>query len=307
MPNKNDSNKFGWINWLFSGAAASSWLGETGLFVARVYLGITICRAGASKFPTVSWFQDQVVGLGFPLPEIMAFLASASEFVGGALLALGLCTRPAAFFAGLTMGVASFVFHKNSLGEMHIAQMYFWMLVLFTMMGGGRISLDALFRRRDNAASSSAPPAAGLAPMALVFPVLLVGIALRWEMQAPPPQVDPDAKVEEISLAGSFNSWNLNTDLMTQNAEELWQTTFDVDAAGEVEFKFVVNSDWRSNLGDSDQIEVGLPASGVAELDDGNNSTNNIRAFLPEAGSYAVTLDLKNLTYRVEARAAAVK
>ncbi len=278
------------IGGLFGGAAATNWLGEVGLLVGRVYLGTTICKAGASKFPTADWFQDQVAGLGFSAPAIMAFLASTSEFVGGALLVVGLCTRPAAFFAAATMGVATFGFHRNYIGEMHIAQLYFWMFVLFSLVGAGRLSLDGLIRRQAEAGERQ-----GNVPS--------VGMAIWLEQQPLKPPVDPRAKVEQVSLAGTFNSWNVNTHPMTCDSESIWKTTLEIATPGEVEFKFVVNRDWRSNLGDADQIEVGLPSSGIAELDNGNNSTSNIRAYIPAAGTYDVTLDTNSRAYELRSAA----
>ena len=290
-----------WIIPFFGGADTGSWLADLGLLCGRLYLGLTICNAGASKFPTVNWFQDQVAGLGFPAPSAMAFLASASEFVGGALLILGLFTRPAAFFNAVTLGVATFAFHKNAIGEMHIAQLYFWMFVLFTCVGGGRLSLDAWLRSRWQPAGNSAGGSQTLLALTALVPLGLVGAALWLESRPAAAAVDPTSKVEQVALAASFNSWNLNKHPMSVDEQGIWRTEFEIEQPGEVEFKFVINRDWRSNLGDTDQTEVGMPASGVAELDNGNNSAANIRAYLPAAGRYAVTIDTKSQAYELTA------
>src|SRR5262245_13710552 len=54
---------------------------------------------------------ESVAKLGFPQPELFAWAAALSEFVGGLLVTLGLGTRVAAGFAAFTMGVAAFARH----------------------------------------------------------------------------------------------------------------------------------------------------------------------------------------------------
>lgn len=284
---------------MFSGAELNSWFAELGLFAARVYFGWIICLAGISKFPTANWFQGQVADLGFPAPSLMAFLATASEFVGGILLILGLCTRPAAFLAAVTMGVAAFGFHKNGLGEMHIAQMFFWAFVLFTFVGGGRLSLDAFFRASHDSNPQSSSKQSSYAPALLLIPLLLLALAGWYEMQPVTPPPDPAEDIQQISVAGSFNRWNPDNNLMNQDNETAWSTQIEVAEAGEIEFKFVINQDWNTNLGETDQTEKGFPAEGVAELDDGKNSTGNIKAYLPSPGAYSVTFDTDTHAYRV--------
>lgn len=47
--------------------------------------------------------------------RVLRLAAVLSEFVGGWLLMLGLITRPAAPFIGITTFVAAFIFHKQPL------------------------------------------------------------------------------------------------------------------------------------------------------------------------------------------------
>ena len=53
-----------------------------------------------------------VTAMGFPYPEVFAWAAALSEFLGGICIVLGLFTRPAAFFVFATMSVAAFIAHK---------------------------------------------------------------------------------------------------------------------------------------------------------------------------------------------------
>jgi putative oxidoreductase len=93
-------------------------------------------------------------GPGGPLPT-MIMAAGAIELVGGALIALGLFTRPAAFLASGTMAVAYFMAHAPksfwpavNMGEAAILYCFIFLYLAFA--GPGSWSVDAL---RGRAAS----------------------------------------------------------------------------------------------------------------------------------------------------------
>lgn len=111
-------------------------------------------------------FVEGVAALGFPYPLVFAWAATLAELVGGSLIALGLLTRVAAGFAGITMFVAAFLRHRlaqqtlaffgispvseevlESWGNPERAALYLLIFVALTLMGGGRFSLDRLVRR----------------------------------------------------------------------------------------------------------------------------------------------------------------
>jgi uncharacterized membrane protein YphA (DoxX/SURF4 family) len=81
----------------------------------RLYLAPVLIQAGYNKIShfedTAAWFGNSEWGLGLPMPELMAALASGTEFVGGALLLLGLATRLVAVPMMVTMLVAAFAVH----------------------------------------------------------------------------------------------------------------------------------------------------------------------------------------------------
>jgi putative oxidoreductase len=81
----------------------------------RLFLAIVFISAGwnkaASFDSTVAWFGNPDWGLGLPFPALMAFMATATELVGGALLLLGLATRYLAIPLMITMLVAMFSVH----------------------------------------------------------------------------------------------------------------------------------------------------------------------------------------------------
>ena len=112
-------------------------------------------------------FIAGVESLGFPLPVVFAWAAALAEFAGGIAVTLGIGTRVAAAFAAFTMFVAAF-FRHNLLGHVLVwlgasgasaeeidgwgnperAATYLLIFVAVALIGGGRFSLDRLFRRR---------------------------------------------------------------------------------------------------------------------------------------------------------------
>jgi uncharacterized membrane protein YphA (DoxX/SURF4 family) len=81
----------------------------------RLYLAPVLMQAGYNKIShfsdTAAWFGNPDWGLGLPMPEVMAALASGTELIGGALLLLGFATRLVAIPMMVTMLVAAFAVH----------------------------------------------------------------------------------------------------------------------------------------------------------------------------------------------------
>jgi len=81
----------------------------------RLYLVPVLWMAGTMKFKgwegTVAWFGNPDWGLGLPAPELMAFLAAASEAGGAVLLLLGLAVRWISIPLMVTMVVAAVTVH----------------------------------------------------------------------------------------------------------------------------------------------------------------------------------------------------
>jgi putative oxidoreductase len=112
-------------------------------------------------------FVEGVAKLGFPQPEIFAWAAALSEFLGGLCVALGLGTRIAATCAAFTMGVAAFLRHRaherllvvlglrqasaqtlEAWGDPEAALLYLGACVALVALGPGRFALDAVIGRR---------------------------------------------------------------------------------------------------------------------------------------------------------------
>jgi len=112
-------------------------------------------------------FIGGVERLGLPLPQLFAWAAALSEFVGGLLVAAGLLTRAAAFFAACTMATAVFARHQALLvfgawigvispdpealraaGSPERALLFLVIMLAVMLMGAGSVSLDRMLADR---------------------------------------------------------------------------------------------------------------------------------------------------------------
>ncbi len=86
-----------------------------GPLLLRLYLVPVFWAAGRNKMnafdSTAEWFGNKEWGLGLPAPELMAFLATASEVGGAVLLFFGLGTRWISIPLMITMLVAALTVH----------------------------------------------------------------------------------------------------------------------------------------------------------------------------------------------------
>ncbi len=134
---------------LFGGAVSGPWSVQLGLAVVRVVAGLSMAFAhGLGKLPPPDRFVSLVKGLGVPLPELFAWGAGMSEFVGGLLLAVGLMTRPAAALIAITMAVAVFGHHSDDpWAKVELAALYGAIAIAFACTGSGRFGLDSVVNR----------------------------------------------------------------------------------------------------------------------------------------------------------------
>ena len=115
------------------------------LGLLRIILGFLYIQHGTAKLfgvPHVAMFD------GLQLFSLMG-AAGVLELVGGALLLIGLLTRPVAFILSGQMAVAYFLMHAPAAflpilngGEM--AVMYCFTFLYLAAAGGGAYSLDAM-------------------------------------------------------------------------------------------------------------------------------------------------------------------
>lgn len=127
---------------------------DMGLLLMRFATGVFLCTVFEKLLPRngvwgpQDWFVADVAKMGFPFPVFFAWCAVLSEFFGGILLAIGLLSRPAAFFNAITTFVAAFLFHKGDVSGSGLAGTIFFASTMgLTLTGPGRISLDYVLNR----------------------------------------------------------------------------------------------------------------------------------------------------------------
>ncbi|HLT22752.1 MAG TPA: DoxX family protein [Bacteriovoracaceae bacterium] len=134
---------------LFRNSVSLGFAGDFGFLALRLFAGLAMAFAhGLGKIPPAPGFIQAVGGLGFPLPELFAWGAGLSEFLGGILIALGLLTGPSALFLGFTMLVAAVGAHgADPFSAKELSFFYLSVYFFFMLYGGGRFSLDAIINR----------------------------------------------------------------------------------------------------------------------------------------------------------------
>jgi putative oxidoreductase len=135
---------------VFGGAVIESALANVGLTILRVFTGLSMAFAhGLGKIPPSERFVEGTANMGFPMPEFFAWAAGLSEFGGGVCLALGLFTRPSAFFLCCTMFVAGFIRHAaDPFGGKEKALLFLAISLAFLLIGAGKYGVDAWVRSR---------------------------------------------------------------------------------------------------------------------------------------------------------------
>lgn len=131
------------------------------LLLIRIWLGYRMYGASYSSVVDIifhpneraffeKWFGEE---LHFPAPVVMAFIAKASELLGGFFVFFGLFTRAFAFLIAFTMLVATLV---ANLGENFIIDggftiSYVLFALILVVAGPGKFSLDHIRLRKDPA------------------------------------------------------------------------------------------------------------------------------------------------------------
>lgn len=122
--------------------------GELSITALRVFAGLSMAFGhGPGKIPPSENLIAGAGAMGFPMPVLFAWCAAFSEFLGGVFLALGLLTRPSAFFIGFTMVVAGFVRHApDPFKVKELAFLYLAVMVVFVVRGASSFSIDRFIR-----------------------------------------------------------------------------------------------------------------------------------------------------------------
>ena len=127
-----------------------AWLGP---LAVRLFFGYFWLETGWAKLHNLDGATARFVDWGLPFPAFSAPFSAGAEFLGGALLMLGLLTRFTSIAMAINMIVAiAFVAIKNvggfdefvELDEFVYVLIFFWLLIA----GPGRASVDTWLARR---------------------------------------------------------------------------------------------------------------------------------------------------------------
>ncbi|MGA9526965.1 MAG: DoxX family protein [Terriglobales bacterium] len=132
------------------------------LLVVRLYWGWQFMEAGWGKLSNIQKVIGFFTSLGIPLPAVNAYFVSGMECVGGALLIIGLFSRPIAALLTFDMIVAYVTADREALfsvfsdpGKFYNATPYTFLFacLLILIFGPGKLALDAVIARRLNKAA----------------------------------------------------------------------------------------------------------------------------------------------------------
>jgi putative oxidoreductase len=122
------------------------------LSILRIAAALTFMSHGLMKLFD---FPAPQPGAPDPLPTII-LVAAWLEVVGGALLTLGLFTRPVAFILSGQMAVAFFMAHAMTAGTVvpalnqgEAAYLFTFIFFYLVFAGPGPWSLDTILRKKD--------------------------------------------------------------------------------------------------------------------------------------------------------------
>jgi putative oxidoreductase len=144
-------------------------LGPLGPTLARLTVGLVFIGTGWGKLHTLPDVTEYFTSLGIPMPGLNARVAASTEFFGGILVLIGLCTRLAVLPMAFTMVIAILTAKRGDLhGLTDLVGFEEWSyLVLFLWLavaGAGPLSLDRLIAPRldrwfgSGAVKKSGPP-----------------------------------------------------------------------------------------------------------------------------------------------------
>ncbi len=119
---------------------------DAAIALIRIWLGVMMIYHGTPKMfgdraGLINWLTEG----GVPAPEFFAWMAAFGEFGGGALLILGLLSRPAALLTTITMAVAVFGKHLDDpFGKKELGLAYLTMSLVILIAGPGKYALDRI-------------------------------------------------------------------------------------------------------------------------------------------------------------------
>jgi putative oxidoreductase len=127
------------------------------LLVLRVYFFWQLFMTGQGHLANIGKVSEFFVSLGIPFPTLNAYLSSTVECFGSLLLIIGLASRGTAFPVAVTMAVAYLTADLEAVTSIFSDPdkfvkadpfPYFICALIVLVFGPGRISIDALIKRK---------------------------------------------------------------------------------------------------------------------------------------------------------------
>ncbi|MDN5210567.1 DoxX family protein [Fulvivirgaceae bacterium BMA12] len=121
------------------------------LLMIRLWLGsIMLKHSSAYLFGgKMGEFTNFLTGLGFPVPETMAYLSQGAEFITAILIIIGF--RFGAIILAFNMAIAVLVAHKLLIfTEGELAFNYLILALTISLLGTGKYGLDQIILNRIN-------------------------------------------------------------------------------------------------------------------------------------------------------------
>lgn len=143
----------------FTGDSRTTWDGRI-LSILRLMTGLLFMEHGAQKI--LGMFGGMPPGMTIS-PFTQIWFAGWLELVGGALIAIGLFTRPVAFVLCGEMAVAYFQAHFPRspipmVNQGELAVLYCFVFLYLAVRGGGPWSVDAMMGRERVVGVAPADP-----------------------------------------------------------------------------------------------------------------------------------------------------
>ena len=116
--------------------------------IARIFLALIFVRSGVGKALDFAGTQEQIAGVGLPLPVLLTVGAIAFELIGAALVLLGYKAKWGALLLILFLIPTTLIFHSNFADGMQVTQFLKNLAILGGLLmviafGSGPLSLDS--------------------------------------------------------------------------------------------------------------------------------------------------------------------
>lgn len=129
--------------------------------ILRVVVGFIMAAHGWQKASDIVAWTGNLSQMGFPMPEVLAYLSVAGELLGGLGLLVGLLTPIAAFGVAAVTATAVFVVHLNNGlfakdGGFEYPLTILVVALFFMANGAGPCSLDTLVCKKFSCGKQNA-------------------------------------------------------------------------------------------------------------------------------------------------------